>query len=268
MTTVSDPTDSALVDAIKGGDRQAESILYDRYRRAVVVWVTARTGSPHAEDYYQEAYTKVFVPAVKAGKLADIRSHAALLRTLTLRMGYRQRPPDEVSVPDLTRWESMLQDENDAEAIKLRRIREEAAQEEVRFLREVLEEDCSPTEKALHQAYWVEGRELKELAEEEGLAEGALRKRHSRMLIRIRQGMCDRLWQSISERSDIEGTDPESVIEYLREMGLVGTQELKILQIRYLGRRPWDHVGRKVGLTNRELAEFTLALMRRLRRAA
>lgn len=263
LGSAQDLSDAELVEAIRGGSSDAEAALYARHRRKVVFWVTGRTGDPFVEDHYHDSYVKVLLPAIHKDRLREQDRVEAFLRTITLRLSLRSRKTKEVKMPEGMQWEEVLAAPDDGAEER----REEAiAAEEARLLMETLETDCTPEERRLHRLYWVEGKELKELAKEEGIREVALRKRHSRMLIRIRQGMADRMWEVVAERALATEAASGDALDRLQAIGLLGEAETELLRIRYVGKRSWESVARRLGCSEREAAEELLTLLRRIRR--
>lgn len=256
-------SDRDLVAAIREGDSASEAELFRRHRRRVVLWVAARTGDPYAEDHYSEGFLKVVLPAIRRRRIRDEARVEAFIRTITLRLSLRSWRTKEMQMPEGVPWEEMIEDENDLDEV-LRE--EEIAREEAEILREVLTLDLSAQEQELHRLYWVEGRELKELASEQGMKELALRKRHSRMLIRIRQAMADRMWERLKDRAfSVNATAITSLLQ-ADDLGVLGEAERELLKLRYVVGRSWEEVGQRTGGSEREAAEAMLELLRRLRR--
>ena len=255
-------TDGDLVARIQAGDRTAESALYDRYRHRVVMWVLSRTGDPYAEDYFQEAFTRIFLPAVQRNYLRDASRVERFLRTITVRLATRvhRRNREQLASADF-RWEDVAVGlgGDDVEPPEERLAREEA-----QLLRTILEEQCSPEERDLHRRHWVEGREIKELAREDGVGEEALRKRHSRMLIWLRQRMADGLWALVSQQVG-SPDDAGQVVEHLDQVGVISRDEGELLAMRYVRRRGWDVLAQQLDCSEREAAEEVLSLVKRVR---
>lgn len=255
-------SDGDLVARIRASDRTAESALYDRYRHRVVMWVLSRTGDPYAEDYFQEAYTRIFLPAVHGNYLRDASRVERFLRTITMRLATRvhRRNREQLASGDF-RWEEVAfgLGGDDVEPPEERLAREEA-----HLLRTILEEQCSKEERDLHRRHWVEGREIKELAREDGVGEEALRKRHSRMLIWLRQQMADGLWALVGHQVGRQD-DPTQVVEHLLHVGVISREEGELLSMRYVRRRGWDVLAHQLACSEREAAEEVLALVKRVR---
>lgn len=255
-------TDRSLVSDIRDGDKQAEALLFQRHRRKVVLWVTGRTGDPYVEDHYHDGFMKILLPAIHNHKIRDEDRVEAFLRTITLRLSLRSRKTKEVMMPDGLQWENFLS--APTEALKEEADVLKSGKEEARLLREVLVNDCSQVEQALHHSYWVEGKELKAMAKEEGIREVALRKRHSRMLIRIRQGLADRLWSTLMARVALGEPTPTGALRQLQALDVLGSRETELITIRYVGKRSWEAVAKRLQCSEREAAEEMLQLLRRL----
>jgi RNA polymerase sigma-70 factor (ECF subfamily) len=166
------PTDEELIKAMASGDREALAILYRRHGP----WIAARlAGSTSSRDLAEEALQDAFVVAWRsAAKYRGEGAVAAWLwgiarrRLVSLaRRQHRALPP--LWEPDLDTTELTSQENDEASRVR----------QATRSL--------PPDQRRAIEAVFFDGRPLKAVAAEEGVAEGTIKSRLFRARLRLRR---------------------------------------------------------------------------------
>lgn len=165
-------TDEELIKAMASGDREALAILYRRHGP----WIAARlAGSTSSHDLAEEALQDTFIAAWRSatkyrgeGAVAAWLWGIARRRVVSLaRRQHRALPP--LWEPDLDTTELTSQANDEAN-----RVRQAAR-------------SLPPDQRRAIEAVFFDGRPLKDVAAEEGVAEGTIKSRLFRARLRLRR---------------------------------------------------------------------------------
>ena len=172
----------SLVKRAQAGDREAFGELVVRFERSVHAVGRQRVRDPHEAD---ELVQEVFLHAMrKIGQLRNAACFGAWLRRITVRVainrGLRKQP---VSVAEPMVLESVVRDQTEPLDDLVREERRRKVRDAVAKLK--------PIDRDALQAFYLRGRSLIEIAEEEGFPVGTVKRRLHTARRRLQGSLAD-----------------------------------------------------------------------------
>ena len=172
----------SLVKRAQAGDREAFGELVVRFERSVHAVARQRVRDPHEAD---ELVQEVFLHAMrKIGQLRNAACFGAWLRRITVRVainrGLRKQP---VSVAEPMVLESVVRDQTEPLDDLVREERRRKVLDAVAKLK--------PIDRDALQAFYLRGRSLIEIAEEEGFPVGTVKRRLHTARRRLQGSLAD-----------------------------------------------------------------------------
>ena len=172
-------SDEDLVERLaRTGDPASFGVIYERYRRRVLVRTTVMTGDrAHAEDLTQEVFLKLFRNAAKYRQQSafaawfKVMTYNVVIDELRRQKRFRMEPLPDQPLPELSDSENAIREKRMFEMLHERLMR--------------LLEHLSPEEKLMLLMKYRDDVPVKRIAESMGLGESAVKMRLRRGRMKV-----------------------------------------------------------------------------------